>query len=566
MTGKLKSRTYNVKNRFYFQGDYLKEYGFKVGQPLQYKISFCEDPNLEKCHIEVFPSEKDSNIRVHKRTVKRNTANEKVIPVVDLHNKDIKEALSDAESVVAYLDNGKIILEVTKSIKALNNELTQENNHQSPIQGIKNKVLSFLSTKKKKQEKLVEKYAISIDAFAKASGFEQIDIESLFTIETATNLAASNVYSSAHRNTFTDFKNQLEKKSLKMLSLFSGIGAFEEALKNIGVDFEVVGFSEIDKFAIESYCAIHGVNKNRLLGDITKINIDNIPDVNLITHGSPCQDYSQSGLNKGGDEGSGTRSSLMWNSVKIIQKKLPKYVIWENVAGGTYKKHIHNIQRYINDLACLGYKSYMSLLNSSSFGIPQNRERVFIVSIKGAHEPFVFPKKTIDLPKLQDFMDERVEDKYYHLKPCVATNIEREMDKILISKKDIYQCKCKTAFQDNKIGINLIPTLRASSSYSLILDKRNRVRRITPEESWRVQGFLKSSFLKAKNAGISDHQLFKQAGNSITVNVLVAIFKSLFNIKEKLVDNVSQLCNVSKNSSNKTYKYDILKTGQLSLV
>lgn len=126
---------------------------------------------------------------------------------------------------------------------------------------------------------------------------------------------------------------------LKYLSLFSGIGSPEQALKNSGIEFELFGFSEIDKYAIKSYCAVHGVDENLNLGDITKINIESLPlDIDLITHGSPCQDFSVAGRGKGGDLGSGTRSSLMWNTVAICEHCQPKFVIWENVKNVLSKK------------------------------------------------------------------------------------------------------------------------------------------------------------------------------------------------------------------------------------
>ena len=111
----------------------------------------------------------------------------------------------------------------------------------------------------------------------------------------------------------------MNKKSIKLLSLFSGIGSPEQALKNIGVDYELVGFSEVNKFAIKSYCKVHDVSEDLSLGDITKIDISSFPtDIDLITHGSPCQDFSSAGLQKGGDKGTGTRSSLMWTTVDIV--------------------------------------------------------------------------------------------------------------------------------------------------------------------------------------------------------------------------------------------------------
>jgi DNA (cytosine-5)-methyltransferase 1 len=114
---------------------------------------------------------------------------------------------------------------------------------------------------------------------------------------------------------------------MKYLSLFSGIGAFEKALNNINIDYKLEGFSEIDKYAIKSYCTIHDVDESLNLGDITQIDIEKLPtDIDLITHGSPCQDFSVAGTNKGGDEGTNTRSSLMWNTVEIVKHCKPKYV------------------------------------------------------------------------------------------------------------------------------------------------------------------------------------------------------------------------------------------------
>ena len=170
---------------------------------------------------------------------------------------------------------------------------------------------------------------------------------------------------------------------MRYLSLFSGIGSPEQALKNLGIDFELVGFSEIDKYAIKSYCAIHGVSEELNLGDITKIDIESLPlNIDLVTHGSPCQDYSVAGANKGGDIGSGTRSSLMWNTVTICEHCKPKFVIWENVKNVLSKKHRHNFDKYLDEMDRIGYNNYFKILNAKNYGIPQNRERVFVVSIR----------------------------------------------------------------------------------------------------------------------------------------------------------------------------------------
>ncbi len=205
------------------------------------------------------------------------------------------------------------------------------------------------------------------------------------------------------------------KKSLKYLSLFSGIGSPEQALKNLGIKFELVGFSEIDKFAIKSYCAVHGVDESLNLGDITKIKIEELPkDLDLITHGSPCQDFSVAGKGKGADEGSGTRSSLMWNTVAICEYCKPKYVIWENVKNVLSKKHKHSFDKYLNEMDRIGYNNFYKVLNAKDFGVPQNRERVFVISIrKDLKIDYQFPEGFDNGIRLKDVLEVVVDEKYY---------------------------------------------------------------------------------------------------------------------------------------------------------
>ena len=202
---------------------------------------------------------------------------------------------------------------------------------------------------------------------------------------------------------------------LKYLSLFSGIGAPEKALKNLGIEYELVGFSEIDKYAIKSYCAIHNVSEELNLGDITKIDIKSLPkDIDFITHGSPCTDLSLAGKEAGADKGSGTRSSLMWNSVEIFKHCKPKIILWENVKNLLSKKHKHNFDAYIEDLNNLGYISYYKVLNAKDFGIPQNRERVFTISIRNdINKEFKFPEPFDNGIRLKDLLEKEVDEKYY---------------------------------------------------------------------------------------------------------------------------------------------------------
>lgn len=242
---------------------------------------------------------------------------------------------------------------------------------------------------------------------------------------------------------------------MKLLSLFSGIGAFEKALRNISIDYELVGFSEIDKYAIKSYCAVHNEDESKNLGDITKIDLDILPkDIDIITHGSPCQDFSVAGKQAGGDLGTGTRSSLMWNTVDIIMKCKPKYVIWENVKNLLSKTHKHNFNNYISIMETLGYNSYYEVLNAKNYGIPQNRERVYTISIRKDIDEgnFKFPNKEPLKLKLKDILENEVEEKYY-LKDYQIENIKNSnfmQNKRRIQEKDWCDTLCGRDWKDPK--------------------------------------------------------------------------------------------------------------------
>lgn len=195
---------------------------------------------------------------------------------------------------------------------------------------------------------------------------------------------------------------------LKVLELFSGIGACSKALTNLGIEHEIVDAVEIDKYAIKSFNAVHGTNFEPQ--DITKWDKD--IECDLIMHGSPCQDFSVAGKQAGGDEGSGTRSSLMYETLRIVEKLKPKYVIWENVKNLLSKKHRHNFDAYLEAMEKLGYKNYYQVLNAKNYGVPQNRERVFTVSILDG-DKYLFPEPVPLEKKLKDILEKEVDEKYY---------------------------------------------------------------------------------------------------------------------------------------------------------
>lgn len=416
---------------------------------------------------------------------------------------------------------------------------------------------------------------------------------------------------------------------VRVLELFAGIGACSKALARLGIEHEIVDAVEIDKYAIKSFNAIHGTNFEPQ--DITQWDKD--IKVDLIMHGSPCQDFSVAGLNKGGDKGSGTRSSLMYETLRIVEKLKPKYVIWENVKNLLSKKHRHNFDAYIEAMDKLGYHSQYQVLNAKNFGVPQNRERVFTVSIRNdLNVGFKFPNPIPLEHRLKDILENNVDERYYLSDEQVSRIKLSSFNQARgrIQESDVSQTLCARDYKDPKCvrvgglydkdgsrhqagsiydpnGVcatlstmqggnqepiivddtyknrepreyeDYSPTLRAGRSglkvrtankqgYDIATDgdgvdlsypqsktRRGRVghgvsktlmgadsmgtvdnyriRKLTPKECWRLMGFDDEDFRKAEQVN-SNTQLYKQAGNSIVVNVLEAILKNLLEKEE----------------------------------
>ena len=196
---------------------------------------------------------------------------------------------------------------------------------------------------------------------------------------------------------------------MRILELFAGYGSQALALENLGIEF-TSDISEIDKYAIEAYNQLH--DKTHNWGDITKIDETKLPYYDLITYSSPCQDFSVAGLGKGGDKDSGTRSSLLWECERIIRAVKPKYLLMENVKNLVGEKHKHNFIKWLRVLESLGYQNYWQVLNAKDYGVPQNRERVFVVSILGGGQ-YMFPNKIKLEKRLKDLLESNVDEKYY---------------------------------------------------------------------------------------------------------------------------------------------------------
>ena len=386
---------------------------------------------------------------------------------------------------------------------------------------------------------------------------------------------------------------------VRVLELFAGIGACSKALERLGIEYEIVDAVEIDKYAIASFNAIH--NTNFEPQDICKWDKD--IKVDLIMHGSPCQDFSIAGKQAGGDEGSGTRSSLMYETLRIVEKTKPKYVIWENVKNLLSKRHVHNWDLYNEKMEELGYVTYCDVLNAKDFGIPQNRERVFTISIYVGNGildyDFRMLKKLPLTSTLKDYLEDNVDEKYYlsdekinmivkwkcYEKPlnhimndnsicgtlttrsgaecggmklvyddyngrirkdqntigtlttnCESKSLRCEWKIITANKKgydiakdgdgiDLSYPNSKT--RRGRVGHGVSKTIPTSNTQG-VLDNC-RIRKLTPRECWRLMGFDDIDFDKAAKVN-SNSQLYKQAGNSIVVNVLEAILRELFRI------------------------------------
>lgn len=347
---------------------------------------------------------------------------------------------------------------------------------------------------------------------------------------------------------------------MKLLSLFSGIGAFEKALENLGIPYELINYCELDKYASKAYSIIHKVSEDKNLCDVTKIDTSKLPkDIDLITYGFPCQDISIAGKQAGLE---GTRSGLVWEAHRVIEDLKPKVAICENVKNLTSKKFAKEFKAILGNLEDIGYNNYWQVLDAKDYGIPQHRERVFIISIrKDIDKGFTFPAKIPLKSCVLDILDAEVDERYFLSQKLYDYFMRRNEEciekklgfrfKPLDLNRVVHTIVTKAGQYptDNYIDIielgNLIqesnfknpqrgriyspngtsPTLIIQSSGGLPLKflLKSHIRRLTPKECFRLMGFCGEDVPQ----GISDTQLYKLAGNSIVVNVLMEIFKNL---------------------------------------
>ncbi len=404
---------------------------------------------------------------------------------------------------------------------------------------------------------------------------------------------------------------------LKVVELFSGIGAQAEALKRSGIEHEVLAMCDIDKYSVISYRKLHGWTIN--LGDIKSV--DGLPKVDLWTYSFPCTDISISGQMKGFEKGSNTGSSLLWEVERLLKVSkandtLPRFLLMENVKNIISKRFMPLFQKWIDFLTSLGYKSFYKVLNARDYGVPQNRERCFMLSVLDYDGDFIFPETQELKTKLNDLLEVEVEERYFlsdrfikyacdmenrngfirgrRFRPhdeqseiayTITTNPggratdnfiilpvvgairgrpvegggykqklhvknEQIVNTITTVQKDnvilvpqatkagyaaaelgdgIYTNRMK--YKRGVVQKSMIPTLKTSvSDIGVVVEDKDElinIRRLTPRECWRLMGWSDDRIDVAFKDGVSETQLYRQAGNSIVVSVLEALFKQM---------------------------------------
>lgn len=328
------------------------------------------------------------------------------------------------------------------------------------------------------------------------------------------------------RNLFT-MKNHKKNALYKAIDLFAGIGGirlgFQHAFKD---KIEFVFASEIDKYACETYYANYD---EKPYGDITKIDEKDIPPFDILLGGFPCQAFSVAGLRKGFED---TRGTLFFEIARIVKYHKPQVVFLENVKG--FKNHDKGTTFKVvkETLENLGYKVFAQVLNAKDFGVPQNRERIYIIGFLNHSETFEFPQKIEQVSQIKEFLQNTVDDKYYYIDKPLYVKIKNDV----INSNSIYQWR-RQYVRENKSGV--CPTLTANMGMGghnvpIIKDIKG-IRKLTPRECLNFQGFPQN-FTLPNN--LLDSQLYKQCGNSVVVPVINQIAIKIKNILEK--ENVLQ--------------------------
>ena len=311
----------------------------------------------------------------------------------------------------------------------------------------------------------------------------------------------------------------MKEETLKTIDLFAGIGGirlgFEQAL---GKNIETVFASEWDRHARETYKANFKTPQG-IAGDITKISEKDIPKFDICLAGFPCQAFSTNGKRKGFED---TRGTLFFDVARICTHHKPKVIFCENVKGLTNHDNGRTYKTIKNTVEGMGYTIYDRILNSKNFCVPQNRERIFIVAFRNDIDAsgFAFPEPIDSSKRIKDIMENQPVDARYYLGKTFVETVHR------------YAAKGNDFYRIRDIDGISRAILSGNNNRNLIIDERQKelpssknaehVRRFTPREWARLQGFPESFILP-----VSDSQLYRQFGNTVTVPVIKATAENI---------------------------------------
>lgn len=353
------------------------------------------------------------------------------------------------------------------------------------------------------------------------------------------------------------------EKGIKVVSLFSGIGGFEKGLEKSNLNYDIVFASEIDRFAISTY----GFNFSlkHMHGDIKQVNETDIPNHNLLCAGFPCQSFSVAGKRKGFND---IRGTLFFDIVRIIKEKKPKYILLENVKNLISHDGGNTIKIILKNISECNYTFDITVINSNEAGVPQSRERTYIIGVYNhSTEKFEVDKRNQKISQIKhwannnklktmnffndvnfeaksryicDILDDEVDYKYYintkriedYLKTIDAKDMILKKDRKIIKQFDLPKEVHNDLERQRRVyspnGIS--PTLLARSDSPKIIVKdgdKFRIRKVTPYEALKIQGFDKKFVSNIIRNGMSDTQLYKQAGNAVSPPVITQIINSM---------------------------------------
>ena len=313
--------------------------------------------------------------------------------------------------------------------------------------------------------------------------------------------------------------------SIRIISLFSGYDSPLIALDNLGIDYVLHAWSEIDPYAIKAHNILHPNQEEKNIGDIRQATLTT-NDIDFLFYSSPCQDFSKGGRNKGGAKGSNTRSSLLWEVERFVKKCNPTHLLMENVPT-LATTHCKDLNAWINQLEKLGYYSQIYIINALETGTPQNRKRLFLHSTLGY--PQILPLVFTEIRNWRDYLDKPPIPQKYYIDTVRIPKIKiksQEQYPILLGFSRVYDHPNQSSYHSKQF-FNTICTRNNIPPCNIIAENSTTYRRLSTSERLRIMG-LSETQIQALISQINSTQLDKLAGNSIVISCLETIFKAIY--------------------------------------